>query len=652
MKNPHNPVLPVWLNSTISQCVALGLITLVAFIPSLFNGFVWDDTPYIVENPFLPVFDPEILKAFWMGNYHPLTMLTYFAEYQLIGPEPFLYHLDNLLLHVLNVFLVRAILLRLKVGEVLAFTASLLFALHPIHVESVTWISERKDVLYTLFFLLAVYQWCRYRYEQNKGAYGLTLLFFLLSCLSKGMAVTLPVALLALDLFHFRKSLPKLIVEYIPLGVISVGFGLLAIWAQRSSSAMRLGDYYSYFDHLIMGGYGLYLYLSKLIIPWPLSAVYPIPFKIKDLYFPTSIYVSAISLVVMGIAFWRGNSFLRLLILWFLGTLFHVLFAPVGSAIASDRYMYIPSIAFCWGLAWLILQKKNLYVPLLAVLTVGYAFLTFERTQVWKENFTLFSDVARQYPNDLLANNNIGLYHVKRKEYDQARIAYSRVVNAYPLDYTGYFNMGVAYLQEEKGPEAKFYFDQVLRLKPDYPDLPVQMGLASLLVKAYDTAAVNFRIAVQQFPGFKDYWYNLGLAESGLGNFQASDDALKKAAELDPQDPLIWIQLSTNAHKKGDFSAESQYEAKAKELSKGEDPGMIYRNKGVLLGEVGDYTGAQEQFFKAIALDSTDGEAWYNLGFSYEKSGNLNAAIPCYQRSAKSGYGSAQDLLKKNGMSW
>ena len=666
MKNPTNksvaPAIgwqtPEWVNMQ-NAGILISALTFLVYLPALSNDFVWDDTPYVLQNPYFE----DILSAFkidsyHMGNYHPLTLVTLYLDNLIGGENPFIYHLHNIIIHILATLLTGILILRYSKSMMTASLAALLYGVHPIHVESVAWISERKDVLYGFWFFASLLSWDEFRKGGDRRYQLLAGFTFILSCMAKGMAVTLPIVIALLDLLHYRKSIKTIIIDTAGGFMIALAFGLIAIKAQKDSAALREGEYYQVIDHTVIGLTGWFLYLSKLLAPYPLSAMYTLPLKNPDsMRFDNIFYICAGLFLFIPLIVWKVNNRARLWILGFTASVIHVLFAPVGSAMAADRYMYVPSFFFVWALAELILYgikpgntlKKSGSILMLVVIGI-MGGLTFQRTRVWETNFTLFSDVARQYPHDLLANNNIGLHYLKLKEYDKARVAYSRVIKHYPMDYTGYFNMASSYIQEEKGREALDYLHRVEQLNPGYKDLYPQMGIAALYAKVNDTAAYAMERSLQLQPNNIDLVFNLALAYSRLGRYQASDSVYKKGLGMDATRSNAYMYLAYNANRSGRYSEEQMYMEKAK--AGGEDEGYLLRNIGIMIGETEDYEGAKVFFERALALDEKDGEAWFNLALSWEKTGRLEVAIPMYQTSARNGFQAAIDLLKKNNMEY
>lgn len=656
--SPAPSLIPTqdWINPKILMGLT-ALLSIIAFYPAFQNGFVWDDTPYVTENPYLRKFTSEMFSTYWMGNYHPLTMLSLFIDFSIAEVNPLFYHIHNLLLHLGSCLIIGLLLTRYTQNAVNGWLGALLYAVHPIHVESVAWVSERKDLLYGIYYFAALLSWDEFRQKGDRKFQMLTLVLFALSCFGKGMAVTLPAVIALLDFFHYRKSIPEIIKDTAAGFIVSLIFGYVAINAQKESSAIREGEYYSLLDHAAIGFTGWFHYVIKLIVPHPLSAVYTMPLKDpKTMLFPNIFYIAVGAFIVlMLLVLWKGNNKLRLLVLAFSASVAHVLFAPVGSAMAADRYMYVPSLFFCWGIIELLNPAKSFLPPglkknIAQVILIGvvpvFTWMSIQRTQTWADNFTLFSDVAKQYPHDLLANNNIGLHYVKAKEFDKAREAYARVIKHYPMDYTGYFNMGVSYNLQEKGKEAMYYFLKVQELNPGYKDLNAQLGVAALFARSNDTAVVILQRALEQNPDIPDNYFNLALAYSRIGRLDESDAMYERGMKMDSTRINSYLNRAYNARKRNDAQKEAEWIDRA--VASGMDKGNAYRQTGIMIGEDLDYNGARYYFEQAILLDSTDAEAWYNLGISIEKSGNLNTAIAAYIKAAKLDYPSAKELLDRN----
>ena len=345
--------------------VALAVIVLISFIaylPALKNGFVWDDAGYIINNSLIHSINlKEIFSQYIVGNYHPITILTLAIEYHFFGLNETVYHAVNLVFHLLNVILVFYTVFLLSDKVEVALVASLLFGVHPMHVESVVWVSELKDLLYTFFFLTSYVFYMKYLKNLQRKYFITALLLFFVSLLSKAMAVSLPFVLILSDYYKGRKMNIKTILEKVPFFLLAIAIGVVSILAQKSTNAMQDISIFTFPQRLIFACYGFITYLIKLILPLHLSAFYAYPIKsgedIPFLYYVYPIlFISLIAFVFYSLRFSKKIFFG---IGFFLITVFLVLqLLPVGGTIMSDRYSYISSL----GIFYLQVREFTYYV--------------------------------------------------------------------------------------------------------------------------------------------------------------------------------------------------------------------------------------------------------------------------------------------------
>lgn len=441
------------------------IITFFTYYPSTKNDFTtWDDQGYITQNPVLgtnSLTDYFTKDRFVMGNYHPITMISYAIEYSFVGLHPRQYHLDNFILHLLNTALVFLLIYLLAGWQIAAFVA-VLFGIHPMHVESVAWISERKDVLYSFFYLASIIFYIYYLKNKKKLFYASTFLLFALSLLSKGQAITLPIALLLVDYFYQKKFNIKNIYNKIPFLILSLLFGIIAIIAQRTEISIHshsnainktLVTNYNFFDTIIhftnlgiqricFASYGLLAYVYKLFLPINLSCFYPYPKKVDGIL-PFLFYLVPIILTGLFILIfikWRKNKVVVFGSLFFVATVFPVLqLFPVGSSIISDRYSYIPSIGLFFIIAhvviyfsgykiengkWvestffnqLFLNRKILFAIVLFSVSL-FAYAGNQRCKVWKDSETLYTNVLENYPDVYYIQYKLGKVYFDKGEY-------------------------------------------------------------------------------------------------------------------------------------------------------------------------------------------------------------------------------------------
>jgi tetratricopeptide (TPR) repeat protein len=396
--------------------VALVIITGICLFPMLDNQFTnWDDDLYVTNNNLIT--GPDWKGIFTQpvaGNYHPVTMLSLAFNYALSDLQPFSYMLLNYLLHIINTALVFYFIHKISGGKtgVAAFTA-VIFGIHPMHVESVAWIAERKDVLYTLFFLLALLQYWKFLESGKRKYFWFTFLLFILSLLSKPAAVILPLVLLLLDYWKGRTFTSRTFIEKIPFFLLSFFIGILTIQVQ-SSSAMAGLHVYSITDRLLFGCYTLMTYFIRFFVPHPLSAFHPFPAADNPGW---QVIISPLFALALLFILWRfrKNKIVIFGLLFYIINLLLVLqVLSIGLTIVSERYTYVPYIGLAFMLGMLAANKVNIPVRLkwatAAAVIAVFGFITFQRTKVWNNSGTLWTDVIKTYPDTPIPRSNRAHY--------------------------------------------------------------------------------------------------------------------------------------------------------------------------------------------------------------------------------------------------
>ena len=345
----------------IFPAVLILAITFMAFTPCLKNGFVneWDDDLYVRGNADIQHLSVQttarVFSSFYAATYLPVTMLSYMLDHQLGGLDPFGYHLTNLIFHLLNCLLVFWLVGMLSRNILVSFITALLFGVHPLHVESVAWISERKDVLYAAFFLLSMISYCYYLKTRKRGrSYWLAVVFFALSLLSKAMAITMPLLLLLTDYLSGRPRERGVATDKIPFFSLALCVGLVGFFGQVP--AMRTGHVLSFFEKCLCPSYACLFYLGKILWPTKLSCYYPFT-GIKDL--PVYLFSLGgwLALLVLTLRSATRTRKVVFGVFFFLITLLPVLqFVQMGLAIVADRYVYLASLGIFYliaeGIVW------------------------------------------------------------------------------------------------------------------------------------------------------------------------------------------------------------------------------------------------------------------------------------------------------------
>jgi protein O-mannosyl-transferase len=388
--------------------------TSLLYIRALQNGILsWDDQWHITYNLDIQKLSLENIKkiftSYYGDVYDPLVMIGYALQFGVFGLNPVVFHATNILFHLANVTLVFLFTLLLSKKRGTAFLAALLFGIHPMHVESVAWITEFKDVLYVFFFLLSLISYCRYSSSAEKKYYRLAVLFFLLSLLSKPAAIILPFILLLIDFYVHRTMNRSVILEKLPWFILSLIFGVIAFHSQRESMVQSPLSSFSLFDRLILIFYSLSFYFFHAVVPLHLSALHLVPEKMNNLlsleyYFATLLLFIAVGLLLRNRGTFRHELAFGLLF-FFIALLPALQMVPFGKAIVAERYSYLPYI----GLYFIIGQffclvsgssdkfrfrQKGLLWASAALIVCCFGYLTYERIGVWKNSKILFTDAS------------------------------------------------------------------------------------------------------------------------------------------------------------------------------------------------------------------------------------------------------------------
>ncbi len=416
---------------------AIAVITWLFLSTCLNNELTnWDDPGYVRDNYLIKDVSADGINNIFslsnavMGNYHPLTILSYAIEYSYRGLQPMIYHRDSLLLHILVTLLVYWFVLLLSRRPVAAAVSALLFGLHPMHVESVAWVAGRKDVLYGSFYMascIAYLYYLRTTSSRKWLFYAVGFLLFACALLSKPVAVVLPVTLLLVDYFEKRKLDYGMFLEKIPHFAASIACGYKSLIDQKAFGSLNTLDVkYSFVERLALGSYALVTYLWKAVLPAHLCCFYPYPPKV-DGTLPVSYYLYTLGVVVLIAGWWM----LRKNRIWVFGSLFFIVnialllqFIPVGGATLADRYSYIAYLGLFFIAGWFVSgyfepgAKKNLRY-LVAGGAVAYClvlgYISNERCKVWYDAMTLWTDEIEKEPqNAPNAYNNLGFNYFNK----------------------------------------------------------------------------------------------------------------------------------------------------------------------------------------------------------------------------------------------
>ena len=567
--------LPTKKNNIPLYIALICIVTFIAFFPSLNNGIdIWDDPFFVTNNPLIRIISWANINIPAVGNYQPITMLTYALEYHFFKLDPFFYHLNNIIIHLLNTSLLFWFVYKLTSKLPAAIITALLFGIHPLHVESVTWISERKDVLYTLFYIIGLTFYLKYKEQNNKLFYILMILAFIFSCLSKPMAVTFSVILLLIDYLKEKKLSFKILYDKIPFFIISLIFGIISIKIQKESGAVGFATnpVYTLSDRFFFANYSLFLYIYKMFLPFHLSGLYPYPVK-SGAPFPLPYFISPFInaafffLIIYSI---KRSKNIVFGCLFFLISIFPVLqILSVGAAIAADRYFYVSSIGlfFLAGIGFnnifenkKLVQYKSALIIICAIALLGLCCLTFERTYVFKNSGEFWGNVAEEFPKLELSYFNRGAYYYGLKDYDAALNEFSKAIECYP-DYKEALQWRAEiYSNQNKYIQAKEDYLHLIRINSSNAEVYSKLGeIYGKSLNNIDSALIYLKKSIHIQPSNYVVLDNIGITYAMKGKFDLALENFMQALKLKPNDQNTLMNISIAYMSMGNTKKAEEY---------------------------------------------------------------------------------------------
>jgi tetratricopeptide (TPR) repeat protein len=626
-------------------CALLGAAVLAAFWPALRCGFVnYDDPAYVTENWHVlhGLNGTDIQWAFTAveaSNWHPLTWLSHILDCQWYGVRPEGHHLTSLLLHLANSVLLFLLLNRLTGALLRSAVVAALFALHPLRVESVVWISERKDVLSSFFWMLTVIAYVRFAEEfkvqpafakatagkrsKFKAFYILALVLFAFALMSKPMVVTLPFVLLLLDYWPLSrlefgsKCSWRLVMEKIPFLVLAAGSSLVTFLVQERTGAVASLARFPLSVRLANIPVAYTRYIAKNFWPSDLASFYPYTGWGAGEVFGTVVLLAGVT----ALALWRARTspYLAVGWFWFLGMLVPAIgLVQAGGQSLADRYTYLPCVGLwimaVWGLRDvasarpLFREVTNLAAGLAMVI---FAILTFHHSGDYKDTGTLWEATLRSYPNSLAAHNNLSRWLMDQGRWDEALDHCRKAVAILPNDPTAHDDLSRIYLHQGKVDEAIIEGLQSIQAQPRSEVNRQTLARAYLQKGDFAAAAASLREAIKIEPSAPEAWCNLGYALLQQRQIPEATDAYQKALALNP------------------------------------DYALAHNDLGNILLRRGRLDEAMNQFQRAVELAPTFAEARYNLAGILAQHGNLDEAIAQCQKAVeiKPGLSAARDRL-------
>ncbi len=644
-------LLRAMAHPAVACALLVGAIT-VAFWPVTQAGFInYDDPEYVTENAYVQ--GGLSLRGVWWAltahhasNWHPLTWVSHMMDVTLFGNRAAGPHSVNLLLHAANAALVFVWLKRMSGAYGRSLVVAALFALHPLHVESVAWVSERKDVLSTLFWMLTLLTYARYveqlqvQSPTSKAWYGLALIWFALGLMSKPMLVTVPLVMLLLDYWPLQRAelkreggkvegLNALVREKAPFLVLSALSCAVTVLAQRKAMPSLAGLPLSLRAENALVSY--VRYLGKAFWPADLAVPYPHP-----THWGGGVVAAAAVLVVgvCGLAGWGGRRwpFVFTGWFWFLVTLVPVIgIVQVGTQAMADRYTYVPLvgvfIVMVWGVAKGLGRWRGGKVAGgvgAFILLLGLGGLTWRQASYWRDTEWLFRHAAAVTRDNYTALANIGAALFEQGKLDEA-IRYCQQALEIKPDYAdGHNNLGAA-LEKKGGGGSMGEYRQALRFSPGHSGALYNLGNALLARGREAEAAECFEAVVRVKPNNYEARNNLANAWLALGKIDEAISQYRLALQLRPTNDKVLKNLGAALVKKGKLEEASVYYRRALKV----DPkdGLGHYALGLVLALQGKWEEAIAHYSATVRLAPPNPEVQYNLGYAFRMSGKLPEAL-------------------------
>ena len=637
----------------------LALLVFGTFFPVLKNDFVnYDDHAYVTENT-------QVQRGLsWAGiswafgsatasNWHPLTMLSHMLDWQLYRLHPWGHHLTSLLLHTANVVLLFLVLRRMTGALWRSLCVALLFGLHPLDVQSVAWVAERKNVLSTCFWLLTL--WCYARYAQKtevgsqraevrnqkpdvgsptsdlrppaSGFYWLALICFALGLMSKPMLVTLPFVLLLLDYWPLKRvshvpwqmtEWKKLVLEKIPFFFLSAAVCVVTFLVQKAGGGVPSLDRLSLAERLVNALVSYGRYLGKLFWPENFAVLYPYPRSWPiGVVLGSGVLLLGVSLAVVALR--RSRPWLLVGWFWFVGTLVPVIgLVQTGEQSIADRHMYVPMIGLLilvvWGLHPLVLRRPSLRWLALAVTAaaaVSCLIITRREIGYWQDNETLFRHDIAIAGGTPTAYYQLGVSLNEKGRPEEAAANFQELLKLRPNDFHALYALGVIASNKKQLAEAIPLFQQVIALNPDYPEAHYSLGVALAQQGQLEAALNQYQEAVRLNPGYFAARMSLGTALGRSGRLPEAITQFQAAHQLKPADLGALYNLGTAFNGSGQL--DDAILAFQEVLKLKPDHADAHNNLGLAFSRQGRLDEAISQFQEALRLNPSHARARSNL---------------------------------------
>ena len=610
LKNETPSIVPQKPSNNLIYIILLTSFTFLIYSSCLKNDFVnWDDDRNVYENPFVTKLTTKNIKAIFttdvIGNYNPLPILSFSIENHFFGMDPKVMHFTNILLHLICTILVFFIFKRLILSINLAFIGALLFAIHPLKVESVAWITERKDVLFGCFFLGALLLYIKNLEHYSKSRSVWIFVLFIIGLFAKIQMVALPLSFIAVDYWYNKEMNFKVIIQKWPYFLGSLIFGLLGIYMLQGQGSLETNTNFNLLERLFIGAYSLLVYIVKFVVPYKMLPLYA--------YSPTLDWMHYISMPIV-ISLFIGLFILykkdkRAVIFGFAFFFFNIVFLlqilGAGQGYLADRFTYIAYLGLIFIVCYYLDQylKNNaasstLMYSISGIYIILLSFLSYKQIGYWKNSGTLWSRVLEFQNNTSLPYNNRANYLRDLKLYDQALLDYNRAIEL-KAGHATYNSRARLFFNKNENQKAIDDYNIAINLQPNKAEYYVNRGAAKARLGILDEAIKDFDKGLSIDPTWKVGYLNRSIIYNQAGNFQKALEDIDQYLKFEPNNSDIWYEGGRCLRALNDLNKAITYYSNAIKIN---PKGLYYLERGKTYKILGQEAQAQSDINKARSL--------------------------------------------------
>lgn len=542
------------------------LVTFIVFTTAIKNDFVnWDDDRNFYENPLVQNISKdnfwkntkEIFSSGVIGNYNPLTIWTFALENRYIGFEnPSRWHLHNIFLHLICVFLSYRIALLLGLSWRGAIFLALLFGIHPMRVESVAWVTERKDVLFGAFYLGALLQYVKYKHDQKNIRWLWMTALFVLSLFSKIQAVSLPLSMMAVDYFMDKKWEIKTVLNKIPFFILSSIFGIVGVVMLKNFGSLASAEdtiNWDFFQRLFLGAFSFIIYLVKLIIPFRMSPLYPYPSSFPWYFYP-SMLIAPVVIYTLYISYKKEYKALFFGLAFFIVNIIFLLqILGAGQGYLADRFTYIAY----FGLFFVIAYYTEKYLTsnpnhtttvagIIGIYLVFFAAMTFQQNKIWKNSATLWTHVLKYYQQTTLPYGNRANYYRDNKMYKEALADYNKTISMKDAQPQAYNSRARLFFDLAKGRDTLLLaladYNKAISYDSTDGEFLVNRGATYARLGDVEKAIENFNQGLKLKPDHAVGYLNRSIMYNATGKIDLAHEDITSYLKLNPYNADLWYE--------------------------------------------------------------------------------------------------------------